>query len=286
MKTSIIQKNKYKLISLLTILAIWQVLAKIYSPLVVPDIKGVLYALKDIFTSEKLLLEITITIKRLIVALSISIFIGTIIGLLIGFVRSIREILKPVIGLMQSVPPISWIVLAIIWFGLDGKASIFMVIVSTIPVMIINIVEGIRNIDQKLIEMGSLFTFSKVKVLRYIILPSIIPYFKSALKIVVGQGWKVIVMGEVLTTSNGIGGGLTNARLNIETDYVFAWTFIIVALFYITDKLISYMFNRDLLQRFISINKLKLQSGEFKILLRKIVGGRYGFKYRKFNEKI
>lgn len=262
MKTSIIRDNKYRIISLLTILAIWQLLAKLYSPLVVPSIKEVLYALKDIFTNEKLLKEILITINRLIVALSISIFIGSIIGLLIGFIKSVREILSPIIGIMQSVPPISWIVLAIIWFGLDGKASIFMVIVSTMPIMIINIVEGIRNIDQKLIEMGTLFTFSKVKILRYIIIPSIMSYFKSALKILAGHGWKVIVMGEVLTTSNGIGGGLTNARLNIETDYIFAWTFIIVALFYTTDKLISYMFNLNLQHIFAGNIKFGLPNKE------------------------
>lgn len=244
MKNSTIGQNKYRLISLALIIAIWQVLSYKYSPLIVPDIGQVLKAIIHVLTDKSLLKEIVLTSNRLAVALTISIFLGSFIGILIGWFKKLRIIFSPMISIMQSVPPISWIVLAIIWFGLDGKASVFMVVVSTLPMMIINLIEGIENIDQKLIEMGQLFGFSKMKILRNIIIPSIIPYFKSALQIVIGQGWKVIVMGEVLTTSNGIGGELTNARLNIETEYIFAWTFIIVSLFYITNKIVSYIFNK------------------------------------------
>ncbi|KOR25976.1 ABC transporter permease [Clostridium sp. L74] len=147
---------------------------------------------------------------------------------------------------MQSVPPISWLVLAIIWFGLEGKASIFIVVISTLPMMIINLIEGINNVDCKLIEMGKVFKFSKQKMIINIMIPSIIPYFQSALQIVIGLGWKIVIMGEVLSSSNGIGGEITNARLNIETNYIFAWTIIIVLLFYGTDKLILYIFNKKL----------------------------------------
>ncbi len=115
-------------------------------------------------------------------------------------------------------PPISWLVLAIIWFRVDGKASIFIAVIETFPLIVINLVESIRNIDYQLIEMG-----------------------------------------EVLSCNNGIGGEFTNARVNIETSYVFAWTIIIVILFYITNKILSHMFNT------------------------KIKGERYAFKDSKFN---
>lgn len=258
MKNSTIAQSKYKLISIVLIILTWQALTYNYSPLVVPSIEDVLKAIIHILTDRGLLSQIVVTTNRLVIALTISIVIGSFIGILIGWFRKLRIIFSPMIGIMQSVPPISWIVLAIIWFGLDGKASVFMVVVSTLPMMMINLIEGIANIDQKLIEMGQLFKFSKVKILRSIIIPSIMPYFKSALQIVIGHGWKVIVMGEVLTTSNGIGGELTNARLNIETEYIFAWTSIIVALFFITNKLVSYIFNK------------------------RVKGEGYGFKDRKF----
>lgn len=66
--------------------------------------------------------------------------------------------------------------------------------------------------------MARLYRFSRRKILLHVTLPSIRPYFFSALEIVVGGGWKLAVMGEVLTTNSGIGGAITTARLNIQPD--------------------------------------------------------------------
>ena len=72
--------------------------------------------------------------------------------------------------------------------------------------VVVNLSEGVRNVDPKLLEMAHCYRFSRAKVLRHIILPSVKPYFRSALKISTGAAWKIVVMGEVLTTSTGIGG--------------------------------------------------------------------------------
>lgn len=259
MKISTTVQNKYRLISIICILVLWQSMSYIYSPIIVPSISEVLRALADIFTTKEILVNIFITSKRLIIALAISISLGSIIGILVGGNKKIELLLTPIIGFMQSVPPISWLVLAIIWFGLDGKASIFIAVISTLPLVVVNLVESIKNIDHQLVEMGEIYCFSKSKMLKKIIIPSIIPYFQGTLQVVIGLGWKIIVMGEVLSSNNGIGGELTNSRVNIETGYVFAWTIIIVVLYYMTNKVVSHMFNT------------------------KVKGERYAFKDRKFN---
>ena len=69
-------------------------------------------------------------------------------------------------------------------------------------------------------------------------LPSIRPYFNSALEIVIGGGWKLAVMGEVLTTNSGIGGAITSARLNVQPDAIIAWAFLLVAGCFLTQKLL------------------------------------------------
>lgn len=246
MKNSIIVQNKYKILSLVVILILWQILSIIYSPIVIPSIDDVMIALKNIFIEQKLRAEILITIKRLSIALSISVVSGVILGIAGGCDSKIKGFIMPIVNIVQSVPPISWLVLALIWFGLDGKASIFIAAVSTVPLIIINIIEGVSNIDSKLIEMGKMYKFSRWKMIKKVVVPSIIPYFEAALKLAIGSGCKVIVMGEVLSTSNGIGGQLTNARLNIETEYIFAWTIIIVLMFYLSNKLLTYLFEKGI----------------------------------------
>ncbi|WP_129600347.1 ABC transporter permease [Anaerophilus nitritogenes] len=150
---------------------------------------------------------------------------------------------EPVFHIIQATPPISWLALGIIWFGLDGKATVFIVFIVSIPIMIINIVEGFENIDPKLIEMARIFHFSKRDVLFDIIFPSLKSYFKSGITIAVGLGWKLVIMGEVLSSSTGIGAQITNARLNIETGKVLAWTIIVILLGVLSQNLIDFVFD-------------------------------------------
>ena len=246
MKHSTIKVSKYKIGSVVGILAIWSYLSTQYSSIIVPSISEVIKALSHIVTSGLLWEEVSRSGLRLIIGLTITIVLGSILGILSGISYKVYHMLEPIIGIMQSIPVISWLVLALLWFGLDGQASIFIVVISTLPIIIINLVESIKNIDGKLLEMAEIFGFSKIKVLRTIVIPSIIPYFQSALQLVIGMGWKVVVMGEVLSSCSGIGGQLTKARVNIETEYVFAWSIIIVLLFQITNGIMNYLFERKI----------------------------------------
>ncbi len=148
------------------------------------------------------------------------------------------------VSILQTVPPVSWVVLALVWFGFNGKPCVFIVATATIPNMVINISSGIRSIDPELIEMARIYRFSRMKTLRHVILPSVRPYFRSALEIVVGSGWKLVVMGEVLTTNSGIGGAITTARLNVEPETIIAWAVLLVLFCFITQKLMNVLFRR------------------------------------------
>lgn len=229
-----ITANKYKIAALLIVLGLWWCLSLIYSPLVVPPIGSVAHKVLEILKTPKLWTEIGRTVLRLIYGLGIGIGIGCIFGLIGGCVREIKQLLMPVLGIIQVVPPISWLILAIIWFGLNGRASIFIVVMAVVPTMFICISDGIAAIDKRLLEMGDVFGFSSLKKLRYIMIPSVLAYFGSGLRIAVGMACKTVVMGEVLTTTTGIGGQIMTARLNIEPETVIAWTVIVVGIYYVS----------------------------------------------------
>ena len=130
------------------------------------------------------------------------------------------------------------------WFGFNGRPCVFIVATATIPTVVINLCHGVRSVDRDLLEMARLYRFSRWKTLRHTTLPSIRPYFRSALEIVIGGGWKLAVMGEVLTTSSGIGGAITTARLNIESDAIIAWSILLVLGCFATQKLLRILFCR------------------------------------------
>ena len=217
-------------------------MSQIYSPLVVPPVHAVAKEIAEILTSQKMWKEIGNTVFRLIAGLGIGMIIGCLTGLAGGLCHPFQKIWKPILGIIQVIPPISWLILAIIWFGYNGRASIFIVVMAVVPSVFICISDGIAAIDKKLVEMGAVFQFPFWKKLRYIFIPSIAPYFFSGLKISMGVACKTVVMGEVLTTTSGIGGQIMTARLNIEPETVVAWTVIVVGIYYISmmaGKLIS-----------------------------------------------
>jgi NitT/TauT family transport system permease protein len=139
--------------------------------------------------------------------------------------------------------------LAMIWFGLDGQATVFIICIAGTPVMAVNIKEGFENIDVKLMEMGKVFKFSPMEMIVEIIMPSLKAYFKSGLIIVVGLGWKLVVMGEVLSSGTGLGAQITDARMNLETNKVFAWGIIIIMLCFLSQKIIALILDFKPLRR-------------------------------------
>lgn len=229
----------YGICAFLFVMAVWNLLTLYFPPMVVPRIGSVASCLLTISTSMKLRGMILLTVGRLAAGLSMGVALGLAIGVLMGNFRHIRGILMPLIGVLQTVPPVSWVVLALVWLGFNGKPVIFIVVTTTLPVIAIHVSEGIQNVDPGLLEMARLYRFSVKKQFLHVVFPSILPYFSSAFRVALGSGWKIAVMGEVLTTSDGIGGMVKLARLNIEPESIIAWSVVIVVLFYASDFILA-----------------------------------------------
>lgn len=223
----------------LLFLGIWQIASYFVSPLVLPSVTAVFRRLGEIVTQKSFFPTVGTTLLRLLIGLGIGILAGSVIGLVFGLLPRVEAMFSPFVGMLQATPPVCWVVLALVWFGFNGKPCIFIVATATIPTMVINLSSGIRKVDPELLEMAQLFHFSRLRTLRHVLLPSVEPYFRSALEIVIGTGWKLVVMGEVLTTNSGIGGAITNARLNMEPDSIIAWAVLLVLACFLTQMLLK-----------------------------------------------
>ncbi|WP_347488661.1 ABC transporter permease [Desulfoscipio sp. XC116] len=236
MKHFITGSKKYGLVTLLIILAAWEGLSLAYSPVMIPSPQETFIELFSTLGTRDFYLDVLITIGRLLIGIVLAVVVGSAAGFFAAANEGFKNLLNPLINILQAVPPISWLALALIWFGVNGQATIFIIFMAAAPVMIINVMEGIKNIDVKLLHMGRIFGFSKFKILRHIVLPALKAPFKSGLEIIIGLGWKLVIMGEVLSSNSGIGAEITNARLNINTARLFALTIDVVLLYYIFDK--------------------------------------------------
>ena len=228
-----------KILSFLLIIIFWFILSKIYPPIVVPSVSQVWESIKGILFDTTLLKEILTTIIRLFIGFSFGLTFSIVFSLIITRSKLLGDIFYPIIEFLQVVPPISWLILAILWLGLNGKPAILIVSISIFCIMTISLVNSINNIDKKLLEVADVFHLTKFKKWKYIIVPSLYPSFETALIVCLGTGVKLVVMAEVLTIDSGIGGQITNARINIETEMVIAWSVIIVGIYFILGGIVK-----------------------------------------------
>ncbi len=156
-------------------------------------------------------------------------------GLVAGYSFAAMRLMKPVVTVMLGVPPIGWIVLALIWFGSSGGTAIMTVVIASAPLSFAGALEGVAKRDRQLDIMAQSFGASWFHRLRTITLPHVLSYLFPAWTTTAGSAWKVTVMAELLSNSGGIGGELATARALFDIPLVTAWLAITVILALATD---------------------------------------------------
>lgn len=139
------------------------------------------------------------------------------------------DLLDPVMTLMKSVPVASFVILALIWAG-SKNLSILIAFLVVLPMIYVNTLAGLKSTDRKLLEMARVFHMKPFRRVRYIYLPSLLPYLISGLKVALGMSWKSGIAAEVIgVPSHSIGENLYMAKIYLDTENLFAWTVTVIA---------------------------------------------------------
>jgi NitT/TauT family transport system permease protein len=226
-------------LSVIGMIAIWQIISMlINSEILLPSPYSTLKAFVKMIVTIDYWIAIGSTVMRGFLAVAISIIVGVGLGIAMGFSDIVKMIFLPYIKLIQAIPPISWIIIAMIWFHYE-IVPIFVMSLNLIPIMTINTMNGIDEIDPKIIEMSNLYRLSR-KTKFVIYLGSILPYILSGTAIVLGQAWKVSSIAETISNPTfGIGRKLKWSLSNLEIVDTFVWTVSIIIISAIFNKLLS-----------------------------------------------
>lgn len=149
----------------------------------------------------------------------------------------VRELLAPPVAAVKATPVASFIILALVW--LDSRLlPLFIAFLMVFPTVYLNLLEGIRQTDRKLLEMARVFRVPFGRQLRDVYLPQVLPYFRSAASLGLGLCWKAGVAAEVIGLPKGsMGERLYTAKVYFQTPDLFAWTAAIVAVSAVFERL-------------------------------------------------
>lgn len=223
------------LASVLLFFAIWDFGNSIYGDFVLPKPFVVLKELVNLFANSNAFTDLMITSKRALIGFGFSLVLGSVLGILAGFFKTASMITRPYATIFMAMPPIAWIVLAMIWFGLGDKSVIFVVIVASFPIIFINAMQGARTLDGELKEMadafrlGFWFRFKEIYAMHIFsyVFPGVISSF--------GMTWKIVVMAELLSTNDGLGAALGIARSQLDTSSALAFVVLLIGVLMIVE---------------------------------------------------
>ncbi len=167
--------------------------------------------------------------------LIIGVLLGVCIGVLTGMYRSLEVALSWVIRTLRPIPGLAWIPFAILWFGVEQPAAIFIIAIGVFWIVFFAAHAAIRNVDRDLIEVAEAFGFTSgweklVKVLFPASLPGILVGVRTAL----GQAWMAVVAAELFGVP-GLGQRMNQAASLLATDIVVVYMLTMAALYGLVD---------------------------------------------------
>src|SRR5690554_3267259 len=180
------RKWKNKIVVGVVFISIWTLASTLYNPIILPSPLRVAEAFFGLLTSDEFLADLLITLFRGLGGYFIGIALGTVLGVMMGKSEVIYEYLYSSVVTLQTIPRISWILLAMIWFPLDSSIVIFIIVITVLPIFTLNVYEGMKTVPKELLEMGDIFKVNKNQILKDIYIPSITPFIISGSKVASG----------------------------------------------------------------------------------------------------
>ncbi|MBR5779586.1 MAG: ABC transporter permease subunit [Clostridia bacterium] len=242
-KKKIIAKASAVLLALL----LWQLLSTLVgSDILLVSPIGVVKRLFSLVLEAEFLSTVGFTLSRIAVGFLLGLIAGTLLALLAGRFEIVEILLWPYMITVKSVPVASFVVVALIWFSASGLSALISFLM-VLPIIYTNLLDGIKSVDKKMLEMADVFKMPHLRRLRFIWLPSVKPFLLSGCRISLGLAWKSGVAAELIGYPEGsVGEALYYSKLFLNTADLFAWTVVIVLLSIIFEKLFLFILKRIL----------------------------------------
>lgn len=178
--------------------------------------------------------------RRVYLGFALAALLGIPIGILMGMFDLALRQLNPVVGILRPIPPVAWIPITLLWFGVTDKQQYFIIFIGTIFPLILHTVAGVRTVDPVLIRAARSLGAESTDLFRLLLTASL-PMIFLGIRIALGLGWFIIVASEMVSASTGLGFLITEARTAMITERMYVGMFAIGFIGYAQDRLLVWL---------------------------------------------
>lgn len=229
------------------IAVIWEVTSRlsVLPDFMFPRLTQVLETLFNGLVNGQIVAAIGKSMSRLLIGFAIAIVLGVSMGYLIWRYKLVEDTLGFLVTALQSIPSIVWFPLAIIWFGLNDFAILFIVTIGATWTMTVSATSGFRNVPTLYQRVAKTFGSSGIHFIRTVILPASVPQLLSGLRIAWAFSWRALMAGELLGSGGGLGQLLETGRSLGQMDLVISVMIIIAVIGTIMDNVVFMRLERS-----------------------------------------
>lgn len=244
MTHSIIKSNKLrgvikKALVLLFWLAVWEAAAlAVGRELLIASPFRVAARLTELVVTGDFWTATTMSLLRIMSGFISGVITGVLTAALTFRIKLLHNLLAPLLTVIRVTPIASFIILTLVWIE-NGSVPIFISFLMVLPIVWSGVSAGLESVDNSLAEVAVMYGFKPFKILTKLYIPSVMPFFRTAIINAVGLAWKTGVAAEVICTPVfSIGRQLYESKLYLETTDLFAWTVALILISLVIERLI------------------------------------------------
>ena len=219
-------------------LGIWSFLAWWYGPTTIASPAEVWSATKELWESGVLWASITASGQRILIGWTLGVVIGAPIGILMGRITIVRQLLDPYIEFFRFIPPIAFVTLAVVWFGIGETSKVVLIFYTSVFIVTVSTIAATVAISENKLQAAANLGAGKLQIMKTIVLPSSIPGIVTGARLAMGNSFLTIVSAEIVAADRGIGSMIWQARNYGRIDWTFVGIIVLGIMGFIFDRVL------------------------------------------------
>lgn len=223
-----IEKYVAGAISITVVILLWELAARWIIPwanpraaILMPAPSAIFLAGWQLAASGQLWTHMLASTQRVMIAWGAVCLIAIPLGIAMGWWTRFNRYVNPIIELLRPIPPLAWIPISILWFGIGLNQNIFIIMIGCFFPVLLNTIHGVRGVDPVLLRAARNFSASEWTILRRVVLHAALPNIFTGARIGLGVAWMVLVAAELVAATSGLGFMIEDARNFLRTDVIF-----------------------------------------------------------------
>lgn len=238
-------------ISPIAVLLLWEIGSRIglIPPRVLAAPSTVAVTMWGLILSGELPYNLLVSFGRVSAGLAIGLTLGIVLALVAGLSRAGEAAIDPLVQIKRTIPTLALTPLFIIWFGIGESPKILLIALATLFPVYLNLFNGIRGVDVRLIEAARTLGLSRAEIIANVVLPGAMPSLLLGLRYALGVAVLILVVAEQINATAGLGALINHARDFMQTDVIVVCVMVYAILGLAADALVRRIETRTLVWR-------------------------------------